>query len=81
MCFSRNEIAVSCWKQNRIVVLDLEGNFMRSHTGLNDGPGGGVGKLAVPSGVAWRGDGRLYVSELGGSRIRVFADCDGTPAR
>ena len=148
------EIAVSCWKQDRIVVLDQNGCYLRSHNGMDEiVPGcntglwpklftlscnemvveagapqkqnsslvqsqlsqvhpsdslakspkpysrlgflcqkpetlkptefnpkpctignstGGIGRLMVPSGIAWGEPGQLYVAELGGSRVRSF---------
>jgi hypothetical protein len=33
---------------------------------------GGIGRLMVPSGVAWGEPGQLFVAELGGSRVRSF---------
>lgn len=65
-------IYVSDPVQHRIVVFDLEGNYL-FHFGE---PGGAPGKLFSPQGLAIGPDGRVVVPELHNARISVF-DSEG----
>lgn len=69
-------LLVSDTTKRAVLVFSREGSFLRGIGGPEtDGEG-----LKQPWGLALGPDGRIYVAEMGGSRISVFQP-DGTPER